>query len=150
MRFTVVALALIIATGPGWATPNVSFTISVLLSAKAAKEMEFTGQSLAVDAVYYGNPNKVSVRKADNSGRIDLGEERTTLSGIGGIATIIGRQFKLQNLQFIAGAPQVNVNIFSMTNGKPSNILDCEIIDGNIPRPDEEMTRLHCKLIDER
>ncbi len=78
MRFNLAAALCLLTIAPSWGATrsNSGFEIILYFSPKAAQELAFTGQDVAVDAMFYGDPAKAFASKADNMGRIALGEEK--------------------------------------------------------------------------
>ncbi len=152
MRFNLAAALCLLTIAPSWGATrsNSGFEIILYFSPKAAQELAFTGQDVAVDAMFYGDPAKAFASKADNMGRIALGEEKVINSPSVSVFAISGARIDAGKLRMIQGSPKVNVNVFSVLKRQPSNILECGIIDGDVPRPDQGPTRLHCKLIGEK
>lgn len=132
------------------AAEPLAFDLNITLSPKAAATLQKTKEGITVSARYYGDPTAAAKKHANEVGQIDLGGDDVQLPGRAGPARISGQGVKTNRLQWIDGAPKVNVNVFSSRLTHADNLLSCDLIDGDVAQVVKaQPVELHCALITE-
>ncbi len=144
-------LATVLTAGTALANARAPrFSVTVTLSAKAAAELAAKREGIIVAAYYYGEPTKAAEKKADEVGQIGLGTEQQRLGSAGGTATFTGKGYQAKRLGWIAGEPQINVNVYSARLSGPDNLLDCGLFEDAVSVAEANPVTVACKLIGER
>lgn len=125
------------------------FTLNITLSKMAADKLVATKEGLVIDASFYGDPKPGAGKHVNDIGQIDLGRETLSLHGKAGKAVITGNFVKPEQLKWVRGPGKVNVNVYSARKGNENNILNCDLIDGDIGKIASKEVTLHCALIEE-
>lgn len=126
-----------------------AFQVIVSLSEAARKKLGDAGESVIVSASYYGDGKPGLPPKILNEvGQVDIGRAQVELQGMGR-AMLDGSAVQRERLDFIAGDPQVNVNVFSGRRSSPDNLLDCDFFQDSIGVAAEMPVEINCRLIAE-
>lgn len=134
---------------PGAETPRFdSYQVDVTLSPAAQERLQEGGETILVDADYYGAPGQAAMDLADDVGRLDLGRAQRELPGAGS-ANFDGSGFLADRLGMIEGEPQVNINVYSGRKSSPNNLLDCDFFEDALSAASAAPIGLHCALISE-
>ncbi|ESW79891.1 hypothetical protein [Mesorhizobium sp. M0159] len=128
-----------------------SFDINVTLSKKAAAKLAAEKERIVVFASYYGDPKRSAEKRVNEIGQIDLTpqDEEVEIPGTAGHAHISGTKVDTKRLDWLAGPPEVNVNVASARKSSPDNLLSCDFIDGPLGDAQRKTVTLHCGLIEE-
>ena len=134
------------------ATGNLSgFTVDLVLSPRAAAELRRRNEGITVSTMYSGTPKRAYERHADDhSGELNMGEHEVTVAGQAGPVTVPETALNRRRLAWIDGPPQVLVNVFTARRSSQNNLLDCGIVQGNLPDIAGRSHRVLCRLIGER
>lgn len=125
-----------------------SYQVDVTLSPQARARLQEGGETIIVDADYYGAPVQAAMDLADDVGRLDLGRAQRELAGAGS-ANFDGSGFLADRLGMIEGEPQVNINVYSGRKSSPDNLLDCDFFEDALSVAGAAPIMLHCMLIGE-
>lgn len=125
------------------------FRVEVTLSDAARQAFGKSGETVIVSASYFGDPKPgVDQRAVDDVGQIDLGRREIELPGAG-IATFDGSSVAKDKLGLIAGAPRVNINVWSGRHSSQDNLLGCDMFQDTITVAARAPIRIHCALLTE-
>lgn len=134
-------------TGP--APSSAGFTVNVSLSSQAAARLRGR-ESIIVSAYFYGPPKPGREDDTDDLGDIDLGAEEARGEGRAGSIRVSGQNFRSERLDWIAGRPRVNVNIFTSRSSNPDNLIYCEPhLEGDLADIAGRTHEVRCALISE-
>lgn len=126
------------------------FTIDLSFSTKALDHLTEIDEMVIVSASYYGDPSSKGQEFSDDVGKFDLGTEDVQLPVTPGIVLVTGDQVGEDDLQWIDGDPNVNVNVFTARLSDDHNLIACDFIDGSLDDVIRAMpVALHCALIEE-
>lgn len=127
------------------------FTVDLVLSPRAAAELQRRNEGITISTYYSGMPKRAYVRHADdNTGELDMGSHEVTVPGRAGPVIIPETALNRRRLGWIDGSPQVLVNVFSARRSGQNNLLDCGIVNGDLPAIAGRSHRVLCRLIGER
>ncbi|MER8379457.1 hypothetical protein NKJ09_25645 [Mesorhizobium sp. M0189] len=148
---TIAASALLACAVPATAQGDLGFDVNVTLSKKAAAKLATEKEGIVVLASYYGDPKRSAEKHANEVGQIDLTpqDEEVEIAGTAGHAHIGGTKVDTKRLDWLAGPPEVNVNVASARKSSPDNLLSCDFIDGPLSDVQRKPVTLHCGLIEE-
>lgn len=120
------------------------FNVEVTLSPAAAAKLAESGEGITISTAYYGEA-KGGVDS--EKGQIDLGSEETSLDAAGSVA-MGGIELNEQGLGQIAGAPSMNLNVYSARKVFADNLLSCGMWDQPVAEIPATIT-ISCALIEE-
>jgi hypothetical protein len=146
--FPAAALCFALISAPASAAQPPRFTVTVILSAKAAEKLAAARESINAAAYYSGQPTRAAMRRAVD-GEIDLGREDVPLPGTGGAAAFVGKGYKADRLKFVSGPTRLLVNVFSARRALPDNLLACGIFEGTLDEAAAGPVAIKCGLIGE-
>ncbi|MER9597080.1 hypothetical protein [Mesorhizobium sp. M0244] len=148
---TIAASVLLACAVPATAQGDMSFDVNVTLSKKAAAKLAAEKEGIVVFASYYGDPKRSAEKHANEVRQIDLTpqDEQVGIPGTAGHAHISGARVDTKRLDWLAGPPEVNVNVASARKSSADNLLNCDFIDGPLSDVQREPVTLHCGLIEE-
>ncbi|HTU12914.1 MAG TPA: hypothetical protein VMG08_18640 [Allosphingosinicella sp.] len=131
---------------------NVSgFTLDIVLSSRAAAELQRRNEGITVSTFYSGMPRPAYARHADEtSGELDMGQHEMTVPGRAGPVTVPETALNRRRLSWITGAPEVLVNVYSARRSSQDNLLACGTVQGSLPAVAGRNHRILCTLIGER
>lgn len=131
-------------------SPVPSFSVQVTLSDAASRQFAKSGESVVVAAAYSGAPRPgVDGHELDDVGQVDLGRVEKELPGAGSV-TFNGNAIPQDKLRLVAGAPQVNINVYSGRHSSEDNLLDCDFFQDAIAIAANKPIQIHCRLLTER
>lgn len=126
-----------------------AFDVDVVLSDAAARRLGESRESVIVAAMYYaGGKAGIAPDVLDDIGLVDIGRAQIELAGQGR-ASFDGSAVLRERLEFIEGAPQVNVNVYSGRRSSPDNLLDCGMFQDTVRVAIANPVRIACRLIEE-
>lgn len=126
------------------------FSVDLSFTAEALESLTGLGEEIIVSASYYADPSAEGAEFADETGRMDLGNEDVQTPAEPGIVRITGGGVNDDQLQWIDGDIGVNVNVFTARLSGDLNLISCDIIDGPLDNVIQNMpVALHCGLIEE-
>lgn len=126
------------------------FTVDLSFSTDALDRLTKLGEEVIVSASYYGEPSAKGEEFADDTGRFVLGTEDVQAPAAPAIVQITGDQVGENDLEWIDGAPNVNVNVFTARLSGDLNLISCDFIDGPLEDVIQSMpVALQCALIEE-
>lgn len=150
------SLAAIVSTGllAGSAGADIAgpwgFEVDLSFSQAAASKLQALKEGVVIAAYYSGEPAAGAEEYADQSGMIDLGEDRTERDGEPATVAIAGKGDIETRLHWVKdGEPLVNINVYSARRSGPDNLLDCDVYDGPLKAIAGSATKIGCKLIGE-
>ncbi|TKB89752.1 MAG: hypothetical protein E5W81_07400 [Mesorhizobium sp.] len=148
---TIAASALLACVASATTQGDMGFDVNVTLSKKAAARLAAKKEGIVVLASYYGDPKRSAGKHANEVGQIDLTpqDEEVEIAGTAGHAHISGTKVDTKRLDWLAGPPEVNVNVASARKSSPDNLLSCDFIDGPLSDVQRKPVTLHCGLIEE-
>ncbi|MER8594580.1 hypothetical protein NKH33_23910 [Mesorhizobium sp. M1182] len=151
LAMTIAASVLLACVVPATAQTDMSFDVNVTLSKKAAAKLAAEKEGIVVFASYYGDPKPSAAKHANEVGLIDLTphDEEVEIPGTGGHARISGAKVDAKRLDWLAGPPDVNVNVASARKSSSVNLIGCDFIDGPLSNVQRAPVTLHCGLIEE-
>ncbi|MBO9661331.1 hypothetical protein [Dokdonella sp.] len=131
--------------------PGASIDVSVRLTKRAAAKLAGAHESIGLSAVFFGDPNNESARRAAaEDGRVALGVVDRQLAKAGRVR-IAPPAFDAATLASIGPAgPRVNINVFSARKSLPDNVLDCDFFEDRLAVALRKPIVLRCALIGER
>lgn len=131
------------------AQPSFAFVVEVALSPQAAERMA-QGETVIVSASYFATPRAGIARQLITEiGTVDLGQQQVELTGAGQ-AHIDGSTVMRDRLDQIAGAPEVNVNVYSGRHTSEDNLLACDFFQDKVAVAVSKPLRLSCRLLTEQ
>ena len=126
-----------------------AFKVEVTLSDAATQEFAKSGETVIVAASFFADPKPgTDKRDIDEIGQVDLGGRQVELHGAG-TANFDGSAVARNKLHLIAGAPQVNINVWSGRHTSQDNLLGCDMFQGSIAAAARKPVQLHCALLTE-
>lgn len=126
-----------------------TFKVEVTLSNTAAQAFAKSGETVIVAASFFADPKPgTAKRDIDEIGQVDLGGRQVELHGAG-TANFDGSAVARNKLHLIAGAPQVNINVWSGRHTSQDNLLGCDMFQGSIAAAARKPVQLHCALLTE-
>ena len=126
-----------------------AFTVEVMLSDEAAALLAASGETVVVDATFFGDPAADAGAALINEvGQIDLGRREVEIPGAG-TAAFGGADLRLDRLDAVAGEPQVNVNVYSGRRSEEDNLLDCGFFQDAVGVATRAPVALACRLLSE-
>ena len=143
-----VALSLLPADA-GAHDSGLAFDFTIALSEKAAETLGAAHETITVLASYYGTPTQEGEAHANELGMVDLDTETFELPGQPGVAHVTGKNVKGADLSWIKGRPSVNVNLFTSRKSSDLNLIDCDLIDGEVTKVQAKPITVNCFLIGE-
>lgn len=136
--------------GNGDEDSSFGFTVDLSFSPNALELLTERGEDIIVSASYYGDASDESQEFADDTGRYNLATEEVQASAAPGIIQITGDQVGEDDLEWIRGALNVNVNVYTARLSGDLNLINCDFIDGPLDHVIQAMpVPLHCALIEE-
>ncbi len=133
-------------SGPVAAAAFQPFSVRVILSPEAAREMARRHETLIVSASYYGWPADGRELPVDDVGQVPLGRAQHELSKPS-TTRFIGTAFKSADAGGLKGLPRVNINVYSGRHSSSDNLLDCDIFEDDIAIAARAVVPLHCTLL---
>ena len=123
-----------------------AFDVMVRLSPKAEAAMKTSPDGFVVDAWYYGDALPAHRDKADQFGRIFLGDENWNFSANARKMHLHGEPIDLDKLaQVRDGQPMVNLTVESVA-GNPDNPLKCHAFIGPVRQAQQKTPVLTCEF----
>ena len=145
MKTLTAALAAIICAVPASAFElSPLFNVEVTLSPAAAAKLAESGEAITISTAYYG---EAKAGADSEKGQIDLGSEEATLDAAGSVA-MGGVELNEDGLGNIAGAPSMNLNVYSARKVFQDNLLSCGMWDQPVADIPATIT-ISCALIEE-
>lgn len=128
---------------------NLGFDFQITLSEKATTKLKSAHETITVWASFYGEPTREGKNHTDEMGMIDLGKESVELPGHPGVAHITGKNVSGTKMKWLKGQPSVNVNLYTSRKSSNQNLIECDLIDGEIKKVQAKPVTVHCFLIGE-
>jgi hypothetical protein len=128
---------------------GLGFAINLKLSEGLKAELASKGETIIVRAAFYGEPSEAGASEVDEMGQIPLGDEELSVLPVDGAVMITGTTVPPAKLALIAGAPSVNVNVFTGRKSSGDNLISCNFIDGPVAELTAAPTEIACGLITE-
>ena len=127
-------------------TADLSFTVTLSFTPEALARLTRLREGMVIDASYYGDPLKRYAGRADEVGRIDLGNDRQVVEPARRRVLLSGAAIDRRRLGWLAGPVGVNVNVYSARRRGPDNILDCNAFDDTLAKA-RPTVAIHCGLL---
>ena len=144
------AIAVSMAVGPARATDaGLGFAFDITLSPDAAAKLKAAQEGITVWASFYGEPSGEGEKHVDEMGLIDLGVETLYLPGEAATVQITAREVDPAKLKWIKGPANVNVNVYTSRKSSEYNLIDCDLIDGDVKKLQAMKVTVRCWLIGE-
>lgn len=124
-------------------------TIEIVLTPRAAAELQRRNEGITVATLFSGNPNRAHVRQVDELGMVDLGSHQVTVTGRAGTVIVPGTALNRQRLTWIVGQPEIHVSVISARRSSRDNLLACGLITGPLDQFAGRSNRVLCRLIEE-
>ncbi|QFU16330.1 hypothetical protein [Microvirga thermotolerans] len=125
-------------------------TVDLSFSPKAAAKLSSLSEGVVVAAFFSGPPTPAARKRADETGRIFLGNEKVTVESDVRSARLTGRVVPRNRLDWVEDRKvEVLVNVYSARRRGPDNILDCDVFEGEVAEAAKAPVRIGCKLIGE-
>lgn len=128
---------------------NLAFDFKLTLSEKAAAKLKSAHETITVWASFYGEPTREGEKHTDELGMVDLGKESFELPGQPGVVHITGKNAGGMRLKWVKGQPSVNVNLYTSRKSSDENLIECDLIDGEVNKVQAEPITVNCFLIGE-
>ena len=126
------------------------FSVDLSFTSDALESLTGLGEEIIVSASYYADPSAEGAEFADETGRINLGNEDVQAAAEPGLVQITGSGVDDDQLLCIDGEIGVNVNVFTARLTGDLNLISCDIIDGSLDDVIHSMpVALQCALIEE-
>ncbi|MFT4074606.1 MAG: hypothetical protein QM647_03675 [Asticcacaulis sp.] len=126
--------------------PARAFTVSAVLTDRAAAKMKALGDNLVIDTSYYGYPTDAARPKANSLQQIDLGQEKIVVSPPAYQAHMLGRM-NSKGVTDITGDVMVLVNGYSVTPvGAKDDQISCGYYRARIELPQAKAPVLQCDI----
>lgn len=107
------------------------YTVSVTFTPAAVAALKTAGESVTLDAYYYGAPTEAAKSKTNEAGQIELGEDFVTVDPAASPVHVAGAGILQQELPQVEGG-KIDVNLRAYSGADRENLLTCTTVTAGL------------------